>query len=206
MQVWTYSIIGLIIGVICNSEKVNIINIIKSLFPITLGTYWFISCYVLIYIFSPFIKKIVDTFSKRTLKIMISLMILIWCVFSIIPKAQTFSNEFIWLIIIYFIGAYIKKYNINILKNNKIRLSVIGVIIIILNIIMLTMQLLAYKFPIFIGREKTYNNMDTPLMLILTVVIFTIFKNIKVKNSKLINTIASTTFGIYLIHSNMFIR
>ena len=48
LQVWVYSILGLIIGIICNSDKVNIINTIKSMFPIIFRMYWFISCYFLI--------------------------------------------------------------------------------------------------------------------------------------------------------------
>lgn len=57
VQVWIISIIGLIIGVITDSEKLNIINIIKSIFPVSFSVYWFASCYILLYIFIPFLKK-----------------------------------------------------------------------------------------------------------------------------------------------------
>jgi len=47
---------------------------------------------------------------------------------------------------------------------------------------------------------------QSPLILMMTILIFNIFKNINIKNIKIINTVASTTFGIYLIHENIFLR
>ena len=206
LQVWVYSILGLIIGIICNSDKVNIINTIKSMFPIIFRMYWFISCYFLIYIFSPFLKQIVDKFSKKDLKIMITLMILIWSFLgTLLSASYTFYNEFIWLIVVYIIGAYIKKYDVNIFKNNKIRLYVIFATIILLNVLMVGIEMLATKIPLLENRERFFNDMQTPFMLLLALLLFNIFKNINMKNYELINKIASTTFGVYLIHANYFL-
>lgn len=197
--------LGLIIGIACNSDKVTTVSIIKSFFPILFRMYWFISGYFLIYIFSPFFKKIMDKFSKKDLKIMITLMIIIWSFLgTILPEAYTFYNEFIWLVIVYFIGAYIKKYDFNIFKNNNIRLYIIIATVLLLNILMVIIEMLAYKIPLLENRERFFNNMQTPFMLLLAVLVFNIFKNMKMSNYKIVNKIASTTLGIYLIHSNYF--
>ena len=65
IQVFIYSIIGLLIGIITNSKVLNLTNIVKSILPTTFGLYWFASCYVLIYIFSPFFKKVIENISKK---------------------------------------------------------------------------------------------------------------------------------------------
>lgn len=85
LQIFVYSILGLLIGIILKSDQFTIKNIVKSIMPTTFGLYWFASCYVLIYLFSPFLKRIIDKFNKKDLKIMLSLMIIIWSFVTMIP-------------------------------------------------------------------------------------------------------------------------
>ena len=206
LQVFVYSIIGLMIGVLTNSSELGIMNIIKSIFPTTFGLYWFASCYVLIYIFAPFFKKLIDNISKKDFKILLTLMIAIFGIIAFIPKTKTFFNELIWFIVIYFIGAYIKKYNCNFMENNKIRIVCIILVIIIMNIIMVLLELLSIKLSMISDLVYYFNNINSPLVLILTVLIFTIFSSINIGNNKIVNKVASTTFGIYLLHENVFLR
>ena len=206
LQIFTYSIIGLAIGIITHSEKMSLINIVKSIFPTIFGLYWFASCYVLIYIFTPFFRKIIENISKKDYKILLAIMIFIWGILAFIPKTKTFFNEFIWLIVIYFIGAYIKKYNFDFIKNDKYRIITLISIIVLMNIIMIALEVISNKIPAISNIVYYFNNTNSPLVLVLTILIFTIFKNLNVKNSKGINRIASTTFGIYLIHENVFLR
>lgn len=206
LQVFVFSIIGLGIGIITNSENLNFVNIVKSILPTTFGLYWFASCYVLIYIFAPFFRKIIENISKKNFKILLTVMIIIWGILSNIPGTKTFFNEFIWLTVIYFIAAYIKKYDFNILKNDKMRVIGIIVVVAMMNAIMVILELLSTRILVLSEKIYYFNNLKSPFILILTILIFTIFKNLNVKNSKIINKIAATSFGIYLIHENVFLR
>lgn len=206
LQVFIYAIISLAIGIITNSERISGINILKSILPTTFGLYWFVSCYVLIYIFTPFFRKIVENISKKDFKILLTFMIIVWGIIGFVPKTKTFFSEIVWLIVIYLIGTYIKKYNCNIFKNNKTRIFVIILFVAIMNIIMIFLEGMARTIPKFEEIKYYFNNLNSPLVLILTVLIFNIFKNLNIKSSKLINKVASTTFGIYLIHENVFLR
>lgn len=206
LQVFIFSILGLLIGIVIGDSNLNIKNIIKAIMPTTFGLYWFATCYILIYLFSPFIKIIIDKFSKKDLKLMITLMVLVWSFITMIPGSKTFYNEFIWLVVIYIIGAYMKKYNINILNNNKSRLIVTILIIAFLSIFMVAIELMSTKILILKNFTNYFNNMQSPFILILTILIFNMFTNIRIKNNKYINAIASSTFGIYLIHENKFLR
>lgn len=46
------------------------------------------------------------------------------------------------------------------------------------------------------------NCLECIILPLLAYNIFIIFKNIKIQNSKLLNTISATTFGIYLLHDS----
>ena len=60
LQIFVYSIIGLGIALIMNNYKLSLEYIIKSIFPSTFGLYWFASCYIMIYMFSPLFKKLIE--------------------------------------------------------------------------------------------------------------------------------------------------
>ena len=50
-----------------------------------------------------------------------------------------------------------------------------------------------------------YTMYHLPILLI-ALLLFLAFKNIDIKNSSFINTVAASTFGIYLIHDNIYLR
>ncbi len=205
IQVWTFSIIGLGIGIIINSDKINLVNIIKSIFPTSFSLYWFATCYILMYIFIPFLRKIIENISKRDFKILLTIMVGIWFIYGNIPGIETYSNNLILFITIYLIGGYIKKYNVNFL-NNKKRIASVIIIITIMNLIMIIMELLSTKITLLSGKISFFNGQSSPFILILAILLLVIFKNIDIKNTETINKIASTTFGIYLVHENLFLR
>lgn len=209
VTVWVYSMIGLIIGILTKkSNELGLVNFAKSLFPVTLRQYWFITCYILIYVFSPYAKTIIDKMERKDLKHMLIIAFVIWSVIAVIPKTKTFTSEFIILELVYFIGAYIKKYDINILNNKKRIICIIGVILCMI-IIMVMLELLSNYIYILKNNDgyiRRFNGLSSPFIIVLAILIFNIFKNINIKCSKIINLLASTTLGIYLIHENVFLR
>lgn len=86
------------------------------LFPVTHGSWWFITVYIVMYLFSPFLRAAVDYMSER----MHGLLVITWfAVFSLIPTVMFFSGyatglgggySLLWGIYLYFVGAYIAKY------------------------------------------------------------------------------------------------
>ena len=104
----------------------------------------------------------------------------------------------------YFIGGYIRIYNIKCLdsKKNSIITCIITFIIMILSIIFI------FRFRDYftrIGTTKTsyFWTPNNVLMLILSVSFFMIFTKLKIKNNYFINRISSTTLGIYLLHDGI---
>ena len=86
---------------------------IKNMMPVIFNQYWFVSAYIMLLFLEPFINVFVFKLSKRQIELFLTIMIVLW---SIIPTitAQTKDpfgyNQYIWLIVMYILGAYIKKY------------------------------------------------------------------------------------------------
>ena len=200
LEVWVYSIIGLVIGIAIKSDKLNLTNVIKSIMPNLFGLYWYTTCYLLIYIFSSNFKMIMDKTDKKRLTINIVLMLLIWSFITMIPQTRTYGNNFIYLVMIYFIGAYIKKYNVKILKENKSRIICIMIVVLAIIIYIVAMECISRNYVDY------FSGIQSPVILILSIFILNIFKSFKMKNNIYINKIAGATLGIYLIHENVFLR
>lgn len=70
----------------------------------------------------------------------------------------------------------------------------------------LIFDLISLKIEIFKGNELYFLKRNSILTLITSVTIFLSFVNLKVKENKIINKIASTMLGVYIIHENVFVR
>lgn len=58
-QICFYSLSIFIIFLCFNENIMNLINYIKSIFPIITGSYWFATTYILLYIISPLLNKLI---------------------------------------------------------------------------------------------------------------------------------------------------
>ncbi len=180
----------------------------KLFFVVSFGRYWFATSYVLLYVMSPYINKFIHSMEKETYIKLLLTVIFLWSIiptiFGIIRNDSElflFYNRFIWMIVMYLIGGYIRLYNIKFLK--KKRKSAITAIISFA--LMLLSIFIIYIFRNIINELKNLEiayfwKPNTILMVILSISIFEIFINLKIEYNKIINTLASTTLGIYLLH------
>lgn len=220
---WFYKVLFLSLVLIFNVDVVNQISTIdkfKTIMPIDYGIYWFINCYIVLYMISPLLNKIIEnTNRKQHLKIIALLCFL----FSLIPTLTSqeaiqtdIGRSTINFILLYFIGSYIAKYPIEekFKALSKTALRTISIIGYILCAILLVMcfsistnlnglsSIMTEIAKIFDGLCFSYSS---PLIIIETIFYFYIFKTISLKN-KFINKIAKYTIGIYLIHENIYVR
>jgi surface polysaccharide O-acyltransferase-like enzyme len=123
LQVLIYTIITTGIFMIFKPEIVGIKDIIKAIFPFAFNVYWYFTAYFCMFFFIPFINYFVEKASKEMSRNLLWTIIIL---FSIIPTL--FHNDVykvdggysaFWLSMMYFIGAYIKKYGINTKINAK---------------------------------------------------------------------------------------
>lgn len=180
-------------------------------FSVIFNRYWFITAYVLLYILSPFINMFMKKLAKKDLKKFILTILILWCIIptffgflSNTSESLLFYNRFIWLLIVYIIGAYIRLYSLELFKSKRN----IYISNIITTLIMLLSIVVIWKFKMFFAKVGTtelayFWHPNTIPMLLLSVGIFEMFANFKIKNNKFINLMASTTLGIYVLHDGI---
>ena len=228
---WFYSILFLLLALFL-TERMNIplvypitdLDIFKTIIPLDYGLYWYIGLYLLLYLLSPILNTVIaNSNQKRLFKIIIVLLL----VFSIIPTftldAAINTNEghsLVNFILLYFLGAYLKKYDISksfLLKRltDKSRqlLYIVGFIsLAFLSLLFLSFSLqlksntsneiINYLSNVFLSF---HNSFGSPIVIIQTIFYFLFFTTLNFK-SRVINTISKCTLGIYLIHENIYVR
>jgi hypothetical protein len=196
-QVFFYSVVISAIFWVAKIEPITIKELVKTFFPLITGRWWFITVYVTLYLLSPFINLALNNMDKKVYE---RLMIILLVLFVILPslnytyfKDNGYSiQNFLFL---YCAGAYIRKYDIPKLNYTIVYfascLSLLFAIVI---------------FEIF-GIESRYRLLSYNFIFveIAAISLFRFFKNIKIQSKK-INQIAATTFGIYLISDHPYIR
>ena len=208
LEVQFYNWICVFLSIRFNGLVLDKRTFFTNFFPVTEYKYWFITAYILIYLFSPYINKLLLSLSKKELQNLLTICLILFC---IIPtfygglkndtETLLYYNRFIWLMIIYMIGAYIRLYPpVRLVKKSQW----LGISF-LLFCFMEASILIIEKFPAFFAEigitEGNYfwrpNNLP---MTALSISIFLLFRLIDIKPNKLINRLASTTLGIYLLH------
>ncbi len=205
LQVFTYTFIFLIINCCLNNE-VSLQQIIKSILPVIYSHYWFITSYIVLYIISPYINKLINSMNKKEFTMIILILVTIESLTKTFLAAKIAGSNLVWFVTLYLIGAYINKYYKA--HTYSLKIDYIGAIssyiIIILSVIVL--DVLAQKISLFRGRELFFSGMTSFFALANAMFLFLLFKNINIGKNKIINTISSTVLGIYIIHENIFMR
>lgn len=192
---------------ILGTEDFNIVSLLHRFIPLS----WYTAVYCGLYLLSPYLNRIIKDQTRAQFRVML---LIFFFVFSLWPSGVEFLSKvldfspnslspisasgsgdgytLVNFILMYYIGAYCRLHEDKSTSAKKVRVGLI---------VYFACALLNTVYAnFFLGRATSYCN---PLVVIQTVAIFVVFQNIRIR-SKAINTIASCSFGVYLMHSFFF--
>ena len=169
---------------------------------------WFAQNFLVLYLLTPIINRVLHWLQPKYYVMLLVGATVIWF---LIPTTlnlwpnlphTTFGFKHIFsFVVFYSLGAYIKLYGSHITKKIGIIFSAIGFVGAFLGDILvdaLAMTNPAYMKQIFYFTQNDYGFFQ----LLLGIGLFIIFLKAKITYRPWINVVASTTFGIYLLHDN----
>ncbi|WP_300351639.1 acyltransferase [Clostridium sp.] len=202
VEVIFYSVSIFLIFFLFKISTLTLKDFLQAIFPIIMQTWWFVSIFLVLYILSFYINKLLIVLSLREYTILNIVMFLVFVMWPSIPKAVPIDNEsgysLYYFIFLYIIGAYIRLffYDLKIKKTLTLSIYIVtGILLALFNIFTSYILDRAYG-------KYSYN---FGLVFIMSVALFLFFKEIEIKNTY-INKISSLTFGVYLIHDNPLVR
>lgn len=204
LQILFYSLSIYLLSCILNNEKILSPILINIVMSITYNNWWFASAYFCLYIFSPYINKLLKSLDKKTYEFIIIVVFIMWCIIPTVTGSFFQSNRLLWFIFLYSVSSYIRIYE-ELIKDFK---KSIFAIITFLTIAFTILAKLIFEKNALLNNHIEHFLCDAQSLniFIIAVSVFCFFIKLDIKQSKVINTIASTSFGVYLIHENNYVR
>ena len=201
-EVEFYKIIIYLIFVISGYEAISLTGALKAVLPFMQISKNFTGCFLMFYLCIPFLNILVKHLNEKMHIRLLLLVGIIYVFFGTVPRFSVTMNYFSWYIVLYFIASYVRLYPKKIFDKTAVWgvASLISLAISIVSILMCIF--IAPKIGFNVDPYTFVQDSNTFLAVSSGFSLFMFFKNLKMRNSKAINLIASATFGVLLIHAN----
>ena len=203
-EVFFYSVSISAIMMIVYRDLFSARNIVYAVTPIISNQYWYMTSYFMMYLFVPMMNKFADAANKKVFTATI-VVILVLTTGSLMIKQDGFrlndGYSPIWLMIMYLVGAYMKKFNVG-AKMKKWLALLLYVISSLCSFILCVFSKKLLK--IMLGNDISYLSHTSPFVVLAAIFLFIFFSKLKFgkKTEKLINYITPAALGVYLIHTH----
>lgn len=199
LQIEFYNITFYFIFMLSGYESFSVFDFLKHILIVKNIDSGFVSAFIVFFLFIPFLNILLKHLNE---KMHTRLILLCLFLYTFLNTMSYFAfsvnmNYVSWFIVVYFIASYVRLYPRKMYENTK-TWAVLSIISIVLSIMSILGSLR------FIWREPYYFIADSNklLAIITAFCLFMFFKNVKIPYIKLINIVASASFGVLLIHSN----
>lgn len=202
-EIMFYRIVIGVVFMISGVQEFSWIDFAKLFIPITQIADNFTGCYLVFFLFIPFLNILIRNLNEKQHIYLLLLCFLTYVMFGTLKGGpfKVVMNYVSWFSVLYIIASYIMLYPKKWFADNRI--CGIGLIITV-GLSVLSVVICAYvgeKFDLFMPYYFVTDS-NTVLAVLVGVFAFLFFKNLKMSYNKLINTIAASTFGVLLIHAN----
>ena len=205
-QTWFYSVGIYAIGILTGIVDFNIKGAIKTLFPIIFSRYWFASTYFVLYLLHPFLNKLLRSIDKSLYQKLLLLLVVCWSIIPTFTSSSFQSNSLLWFVTLYTIAGYIKLYGLNKKFSTKHYSLFFLALLILTYSSSVVIMALGNKWDFFVEYITFFYGQEKLTTLLISLSLFMCFATLKMNYHRSINTWASASFGVYLIHDNYIIR
>lgn len=191
------------------AAPIGIRDWIGNFFPILGNSHGFAAAYLMFYLFVPFLSMLAHQLSQRQTQLLILLLAASQVFSSLMGSVtryyQPMPGEVVLFVLFYYIALYLKRWPMKIQSNKPILFAIVLCGWILITAFRIGYALYPDTFFFTWGVEITAN--ESSLSNIISgFALFLLVKDWKMPHIPMINTVASTTFGILLYHDHNFFR
>lgn len=194
-----------------NDKPIDLIMLLKSFFPVISEQNWYFTSYFCLFFFMPVLNHIVNTLSREKLRQNIFITIIL---FSIIETITSIKNwginvgySFLWLAVLYLIGAYVSKYD-SFSKMTKAK-SIIGFIgcSLITFLSRIAIQIVTLKLTGSPTHGTKFITYVSPFMILSSLFLLALFSKIQFGSigTAVVKWLSPMTFGVFILHTQRII-
>lgn len=197
-QIYLYKWMIFLLLYVSGYEIFTIHRAFELMMPIGALEQNFTSCFVVFWLAIPFLNILVQNITKRQHELLLILFLGCYTMLGSIPMFKIDFNYVTWFSIIYFIASYIRLYPNPLFLQKRFWF--------LLTIVCFSFSIIAIVgIQWFFGLKGRYffvNDCNKFFAVAIAVCSFLWFKNMNIRQSKVINAMGASTFGVLLIHAN----
>ena len=205
-QVFLYSVGIYFVFCAVGMQAFSLISFVKALFPITFNSWWFASTYFVLYIIHPFINMLLQKLDKKEYQTLLIMELILWCIIPTFTPSNYQSNGLIWFVTLYCVAGYIRLFGLNPRFTAKCYLGFFLLFSTLRYLSCVCLMILGTKISIAADNSLFFYGQQSILTFLSALSLFVLFSKWDIGYNKMINTVATATFGVYLIHDSDIIR
>lgn len=205
MDVWTVSIIILIVVYVIKCGAVPLELVIRQIFPTTFENNWYITCYLLFYPLHTFLNLIIKKIDQKTLLKITLVMLGLYVGVNFIISGSFFWSKLVLWVALYFAIAYMKYYLADIANKVSFNILVLGISCVgLIGLVCLT-NFLGLHIEIFSLSLLKWKSNCNPFLILIAISMLNIARNVHFE-SKIVNYVSSLSLLIYIFHENQLLK
>ena len=204
LRIFFYSVICYCVFVFLGYKIFSPIRLLKSMMPISHRLYWFPTVYLVLYVLHGWLNIFLHRLTHEEYKKFLLTLFILWSVIPALLPSNFEGSHLTQFIFLYSLAGYFRLWEKDF---GSRRFILYGIIFIAVNYsTAIIFDIIGLKIKFFAVKAEHFYMMVMPLTICASLCFLLGFRSLKIPHSKVINTIASAAFGVYLIHDNGFVR
>lgn len=208
VQVEFYCVLFTVIFAFIHPEIYKFDFTVNQLFPVSTGHYWYFTAYFVMFLFTPYFNKILNSLGKRQLMMLGIILVFLSTLWSTVWQMDFMSVErgysAVWLSVLYILGGIAKKLNFS--EKAKSGWLLFGYFVCIAFVA--CFKFFGEKYGGMAITPNYFISYNSFPMFAGAFCLFLFFTRLNIKGAtakRLIGFFAPVSFGVYIIHANGFI-
>ncbi|MBR5288396.1 MAG: acyltransferase [Clostridia bacterium] len=186
-------------------------SIRNAFFPLLKGQYWYFNAYVGCFVFFPFVRAAVDALSQKELRRTLSGIVLVFSVLPYVmrsdPLTTSGGNHAMWLLVLYALGAYFRKYQSFENASVGALAGAVACAAVIQSSAGFVLQMIGGMLGGKTVTQWYFICHDSPTTLFLAAAMLALFSRLPFRcDSGMFRLLVSASFSVYLIHDHPLVR
>lgn len=210
-----YSVVLFVMCVALNIYEFSVKGVLTAIFHVSSRANWYVTVYFALYCLLPLLNYAIQAMSKKEIKMVTAA---VFILFSIIPTILFFWDAFgvnsgyslLWYMALYLVGALLNRFYVEKIKTIKTSVLTLGMLaVLLLPILKFAVRAMSDIIPAISGFEDILYKYNSTPVVIASVSMFCLFARIQISGdriTRLINRIAKTTLGVFIIHTHFALR
>lgn len=206
-QTLFYSLAFFVLFVVLKPESFSLGNLLKSVFPVTFSSWWFVTAYIGMMLLSPFINSMLRAINARQFNILMVTCVVMFFGLHTFTTQRPFFSNLAMACVYYTLAAGCRLFRVYERKELSKIVSWPGFI---LSVCVIALSTVVFSFgekfvPAAHEGINFLTGIDTLTIFASTFITFGLVVNSAPRYSSLVNFIGARTFAIYLIQSNFLV-